>query len=75
MLAVMNRPVRRLVQARDQIENRTFACAIRADDRKYLTRIDVKRDILNRMHTPEHDGQIAYRQCRGFRHRMRSVLR
>jgi hypothetical protein len=42
VLAVVNRPVRWLIQARDQIENRAFSCAIWTDDRKYFARIDVE---------------------------------
>ncbi len=59
LIAIMNRAGRWLIQATDHVEDRAFARSIRANDRKNLAWLDVKRDVVDRVYSAKFDRQVA----------------
>ena len=75
VLAVVDRARGRLIEPADQVEDRAFACAVRADDRKRLAGLDGEGNIFDRVHAAELDRQVANREALRRDHRMRSVFK
>ena len=59
VLAVeMDRPARRLIEPADQVDDRGFAGAVRANDGENLARLDVETDAIDGLHAAEADRKV-----------------
>lgn len=65
----MQRALRRIVDAADQIEERGLACAIRADDRKHLALLNRKAHAIDGFDATKLHRNVF---CREQAHRKRS---
>ena len=62
----------RVIETRNQIEDRRLACPVRPDNREDLTLIHLEGYIIDSTHTAEILGQVF---CNQQAHRIRSVFR